>query len=242
MKNVNLDVCKIIKNIEECSDANKSSGKVSVSGSSDKEDVRLYELTEEGVYGFFSIMNHNKKSHNNLFDLAKVISDAYFVSPCLANKMWDELWQENKLLKGSQKRYFIHVIFSNLLNLLGINDAVELVLMQSDRLRLILEKDDYGSVKGIKYICQYYLEKNNYDKVIFICSLWQEINNINDTISVNNEWLCSEIYSIIDPANNNSGQLRPGEGLENKNGIDLVSVIGFCNFLEQFFPYPRYII
>ena len=57
-----------------------------------KHLITPYPLTEDGVYNYFLKLNHNKKSHNNLIDLSKIMSDAYQVSPALANKMWNNLW------------------------------------------------------------------------------------------------------------------------------------------------------
>lgn len=202
----------------------------------DKSDFKLlvtpYLQSEDGIYNHFLKLNHNKKSHNNLCDLAKIIADAYRVSPSLANKMWNDLWFENRSLKGLQKRYFILVIFENLSRFLGTNDSVELLLMEKYRFNHILEKDGYGIKNVIKKICTYYITNSEYEYMIDALNLYQEINDINDIIPVNNEDLCVIVYGLINPKDNNYGQASQETPANDIEEINISQVEDFCEYLK----------
>ena len=163
-----------------------------------KHLITPYTLTENGIYNYFLKLNHNKKSHNNLIDLSKIISDAYQVSPALANKMWNNLWDENRLLKGLQKRYFIIVIYRNLTTLIGIDNAAALLLMEEYRLKLALEQDFYGTDEVLKGVGTYYIKNAQYNQYINVLNEYQIINNKTEYPVVNDKKLAGIIRSLME--------------------------------------------
>ena len=163
-----------------------------------KHLITPYPLTEDGVYNYFLKLNHNKKSHNNLIDLSKIMSDAYQVSPALANKMWNNLWDENRLLKGLQKRYFIIVIYRNLTRLMGIDNATALLLMEDDRLELALEQDFYGTDEVLKGVGTYYIKNAQYNQYINVLNEYQIINNKTDYPVVDDKKLAGIIRFLLE--------------------------------------------
>lgn len=162
--------------------------------------------TEEEIYNSFWLLDHNKKSHSNLRELSNIISEAYQVSPHLANDIWNLLWEENINLNGLQKRYFILQIFLNLQSSLGQKNSVELLLMEEYRLPLIFENDWYGTSKALKIICEFFIFSNKYHLLIEMLNYYQKVNN--KCIEAQDDFdMCMMVYSIINPNDNNYGNI-----------------------------------
>ena len=199
MKKVNFNINKVLEELEKNAMTSEITSDLEMQVK-DEEVAIHYQFTPGDIYSYFITMNHNKKSHSNLSELSKVISDAYSVSPLLANKMWSNLWDENRLLKGLQKRYFILVIYQNLLSLLGVDNAIALLLMEKYRLELALDQDYCGTEDVLKAVGKHYIEKYKYQDLMDIYDKYLKVNNINDRPE-SNEKICSLICSILAPIN-----------------------------------------
>ena len=192
------------------------------------------EINENSVHQLFANANHKNKSYKNLNDLSQIISKAYSISPTTANEMWNTLWEENRSLQGQQKRYFILVVFRGLMSFLGLNNAVELLLMEEYRLRLILEYDPYGTDDILKNLCKYHISHFKFKLLIDTLNLYQIINNINNINAVNNERLCALVYQVINPTDNTNGQqITDGVLQENNHLIKENEISNFCNYLKD---------
>lgn len=157
------------------------------------------KLDADKLWAFYLDIDHKSKSLNNLSNLAALISISYNLSPKLANEIWNKIWDENKLLKGLQVRYFILVIFKNLIGGIGISDAVQLLLMENYRLRLILEQDYYGTDDVLKCLGAYFIGRSLYENYIDVLHTYQKINNFAENQVIEDQRLAAILYAIIEP-------------------------------------------
>lgn len=200
-------------------------------------DFVPYKLDEKNLLNIFNVFDHKSKSQNNLENLSEFLSLAYKINPSLANKVWTELWDENCLLEGLQRRYFILAIFKLLVYRLGTIDSVELLLMDDNRLNLILERDYYGIEMVVKNLCIYYIVTTKYQNLMDMLDLYLNVNSITDTEAADYEELCSFAYSAINPKDTNFGQPLQDVVLENIPEIDISKLRGFYDYLNLYYKH-----